>query len=525
MEGGESALDSGKGPRTRRAVTAAVCDDLCKEIDSGNRPSPRNRGARWCSPWVVIPGGHRLHLQRPATHLHDHLRASQAGGRHARLLPGGGGVERGLRGPARRQARPDRLDRRARTRYGDGLVWVDATPHAGQPDAARERRRICGLWPLQTLALVIVEPIRRASSASSRTRTWSWITVRPGRRLRLDDRSWRHRTRAGRSTVDPNDALPVHIDLQPTSCLLPPGGRSISFVQVAKGTTFVRTSSQRHGGEELSERIPTYGAGRASSISTRTTSSDAWPPPFVLRRLRGISARGRTSRLLGRRVQGRARLLRRPGRLRLADLLRRPREHGRRDHRTSSTSAAPWTGPGARSDGLSGALVTTDTATDLATGVTEIDADRRPARLQRRRSRSAALYRHAWRSMATWSRASDERGRDRQRRLRLGRHRSARLTPVDPAGGGGARDLTLGARRRRTTSALPADRLRRGASASTGSPWAADAELVIRGPATVVIGDLTLAEGASLTLDTSGGDVELFVTHVPCGSRRGRRSS
>ena len=41
---------------------------------------------------------------------------------------------------------------------------------------------------------------------------------------------------------------------------------------------------------------------------------------------------------------------------------------------------------------------------------------------------------------------------------------------------------------------------------------AADAELIIRGPSTVVIGALTLAPGAGLTLDTENGDVNLFIT-------------
>ena len=41
---------------------------------------------------------------------------------------------------------------------------------------------------------------------------------------------------------------------------------------------------------------------------------------------------------------------------------------------------------------------------------------------------------------------------------------------------------------------------------------AADAELIIRGPSTVVIGALTLAPGAGLTLDTENGDVSLFIT-------------
>lgn len=41
---------------------------------------------------------------------------------------------------------------------------------------------------------------------------------------------------------------------------------------------------------------------------------------------------------------------------------------------------------------------------------------------------------------------------------------------------------------------------------------APDAELVIRGPATVVIGELVLAPGANLELDTRSGEVSLFVT-------------
>jgi hypothetical protein len=41
---------------------------------------------------------------------------------------------------------------------------------------------------------------------------------------------------------------------------------------------------------------------------------------------------------------------------------------------------------------------------------------------------------------------------------------------------------------------------------------AADAELIIRGPSTVVIGALVLEPGASLTLDTQDGDVNLFIT-------------
>ena len=41
---------------------------------------------------------------------------------------------------------------------------------------------------------------------------------------------------------------------------------------------------------------------------------------------------------------------------------------------------------------------------------------------------------------------------------------------------------------------------------------ATDAQLVLRGPATVVIGQLTLAPGASLELDTRNGNVDLYVT-------------
>lgn len=41
---------------------------------------------------------------------------------------------------------------------------------------------------------------------------------------------------------------------------------------------------------------------------------------------------------------------------------------------------------------------------------------------------------------------------------------------------------------------------------------AADAELIIRGPSTVVIGDLQIEPGATMTLDTRDGDVDLFVT-------------
>ena len=41
---------------------------------------------------------------------------------------------------------------------------------------------------------------------------------------------------------------------------------------------------------------------------------------------------------------------------------------------------------------------------------------------------------------------------------------------------------------------------------------AAGAELILRGPATVVIGDLVLEPGALLTLDTRDGDVEIYVT-------------
>ncbi len=41
---------------------------------------------------------------------------------------------------------------------------------------------------------------------------------------------------------------------------------------------------------------------------------------------------------------------------------------------------------------------------------------------------------------------------------------------------------------------------------------AADSELIIQGPAIVVLGDLSLEPGALLTLDTRGGDVALYVT-------------
>ncbi len=41
---------------------------------------------------------------------------------------------------------------------------------------------------------------------------------------------------------------------------------------------------------------------------------------------------------------------------------------------------------------------------------------------------------------------------------------------------------------------------------------AADSELIIQGPATVVLGDLSLEPGALLTLDTRSGDVALYVT-------------
>ncbi len=45
-----------------------------------------------------------------------------------------------------------------------------------------------------------------------------------------------------------------------------------------------------------------------------------------------------------------------------------------------------------------------------------------------------------------------------------------------------------------------------------GVEVAADSELIIQGPATVVIGDLTLAPGGMLTLDTRLGSVDLYVT-------------
>ena len=41
---------------------------------------------------------------------------------------------------------------------------------------------------------------------------------------------------------------------------------------------------------------------------------------------------------------------------------------------------------------------------------------------------------------------------------------------------------------------------------------ASDAELILRGPATVVIGSLVLEPGALLTLDTRDGDVEIYIT-------------
>ncbi len=45
-----------------------------------------------------------------------------------------------------------------------------------------------------------------------------------------------------------------------------------------------------------------------------------------------------------------------------------------------------------------------------------------------------------------------------------------------------------------------------------GVEVAADSELIIQGPATVVIGDLTLAPGGLLTLDTRLGNVDLYIT-------------
>ena len=51
-----------------------------------------------------------------------------------------------------------------------------------------------------------------------------------------------------------------------------------------------------------------------------------------------------------------------------------------------------------------------------------------------------------------------------------------------------------------------------GASGHERIEVAADAELILRGPATIVIGTLVLEPGALLTLDTRDGDVELYVT-------------
>lgn len=51
-----------------------------------------------------------------------------------------------------------------------------------------------------------------------------------------------------------------------------------------------------------------------------------------------------------------------------------------------------------------------------------------------------------------------------------------------------------------------------GTSGHAGIEVAADAELILRGPATVVIGTLVLEPGAVLTLDTRDGPVELYVT-------------
>ena len=50
-----------------------------------------------------------------------------------------------------------------------------------------------------------------------------------------------------------------------------------------------------------------------------------------------------------------------------------------------------------------------------------------------------------------------------------------------------------------------------GVSGYEGLAISADAEVVLRGPATIVLGSLALAEGATLTFDTAAGDVELYV--------------
>jgi len=50
---------------------------------------------------------------------------------------------------------------------------------------------------------------------------------------------------------------------------------------------------------------------------------------------------------------------------------------------------------------------------------------------------------------------------------------------------------------------------------------APDAELVLRGPATIVVGTLVLEPGAALTLDTRQGSVELYVTGTGMDLRRG----
>ena len=60
-----------------------------------------------------------------------------------------------------------------------------------------------------------------------------------------------------------------------------------------------------------------------------------------------------------------------------------------------------------------------------------------------------------------------------------------------------------------------------GASGFASLTVEADAELVLRGPATIVIGELNLADGALLTLDTRNGAVDLYVTdsmHLEPGS-------
>ncbi len=51
-----------------------------------------------------------------------------------------------------------------------------------------------------------------------------------------------------------------------------------------------------------------------------------------------------------------------------------------------------------------------------------------------------------------------------------------------------------------------------GEHAYHGLEVATDGELILRGPATVVVGQLTLQPGATLTLDTRSGDISLFIT-------------